>query len=610
MTITSDELEVSMGVQRLTQVLTFLATLFCFSIPAFSTSDWQPTAVSPNEPYSRRINALAIDPNNGSGQTIYAGTTSNGLFKSGDGGTTWSAANGSSGTTLTGKTINALVFGGDGYLYAGTTSSGVFCSTDGGATWATANGSDNILGTKTVKAFLVIGTDLYAGLSGGGGIYKSSNGGASWTSMVTGKDVNALARKNSTIFAGTAPNSGLFDVTDDENTWSWTTVGTGLPAATVNAVAVDTAGNLYAGMTSYGLWRYDVSTNTWGNITSGGLSATASVLALATSSNGTVYAGTSAGGLYKSTDNGASWIIANDGLPSTNNDVRSLAIDPTNNQTVYAGTGISTGNGVYKTTSGGVVPSPAITSPSSISFTVGITGTFTVRATGMPIPSISLSSGTLPTGVTFDSASGLLSGTPAAGTAGSYPLTFMASNGVSPDAQQSFTLTVRQSPAITSTASTTFTVGTAGSFTVTATGFPAPTFSATGTLPAGVSLNSNGTLSGTPASGSGGSYPITIRANNGSLATQSFILQVSELPTITSAAARQFAVGAEISFAFTAAGYPVPSVNMSGTLPTGVTFNPATGMLNGVPAVGSAGSYPITVTATNSAGSGSQTFTL
>ena len=41
-------------------------------------------------------------------------------------------------------------------------------------------------------------------------------------------------------------------------------------------------------------------------------------------------------------------------------------------------------------------------------------------------------------------------GTPAAGTGGTYALTFTAANGVSPDATQSFTLTVNQAPAITS----------------------------------------------------------------------------------------------------------------------------------------------------------------
>ena len=86
--------------------------------------------------------------------------------------------------------------------------------------------------------------------------------------------------------------------------------------------------------------------------------------------------------------------------------------------------------------------------------------------------------GTLPAGVTFvdnGNGTGTLSGTPAAGTGGRYPLTFTAANGVLPDGTQAFTLTVNQAPAITSAASATFTVGAAGIFTVTTTGFPAPT---------------------------------------------------------------------------------------------------------------------------------------
>ena len=62
-------------------------------------------------------------------------------------------------------------------------------------------------------------------------------------------------------------------------------------------------------------------------------------------------------------------------------------------------------------------------------------------------------SGSLPTGVTLignPDGTATLTGTPAAGTGGSYTFTITASNGVSPDATQNFTLTVDQAPAITS----------------------------------------------------------------------------------------------------------------------------------------------------------------
>src|SRR5207245_1657371 len=107
------------------------------------------------------------------------------------------------------------------------------------------------------------------------------------------------------------------------------------------------------------------------------------------------------------------------------------------------------------------------------------------------------------------------SGTPAAGTGGTYALSFTATNGVSPDATQAFTLTINQAPAITSANSATFTVGTAGSFTATATGFPAASFSETGPLPSGVTLSAAGVLAGTPAAFTGGTYSIVITASNG-----------------------------------------------------------------------------------------------
>ena len=54
-------------------------------------------------------------------------------------------------------------------------------------------------------------------------------------------------------------------------------------------------------------------------------------------------------------------------------------------------------------------------------------------------------SGTLPTGVTFHDngkGTGTLGGTAAAGTGGTYPLTFTATNGVRPNATQNFTLAI------------------------------------------------------------------------------------------------------------------------------------------------------------------------
>jgi YVTN family beta-propeller protein len=91
---------------------------------------------------------------------------------------------------------------------------------------------------------------------------------------------------------------------------------------------------------------------------------------------------------------------------------------------------------------------PAITSASQTAFKTARAGSFTVTSTGSPTPSLS-ESGAMPRGVSFtDHGDGTasLAGTPEAATGGSYPITIKASNGVSPDASQTFTLTVQSPP--------------------------------------------------------------------------------------------------------------------------------------------------------------------
>jgi Concanavalin A-like lectin/glucanases superfamily/IPT/TIG domain/Domain of unknown function (DUF2341)/Putative Ig domain len=122
---------------------------------------------------------------------------------------------------------------------------------------------------------------------------------------------------------------------------------------------------------------------------------------------------------------------------------------------------------------------PAITSANSTTFTVGTAGSFAVTTTGTPTPTVS-ETGTLPSGVTFvnnGNGTATLGGTPAAGTAGSYPITITASNGVGTAATQSFTLTVNQAPAITSLSPTSGVVG--GSVTIAGTSFGATQGSST-----------------------------------------------------------------------------------------------------------------------------------
>ena len=145
----------------------------------------------------------------------------------------------------------------------------------------------------------------------------------------------------------------------------------------------------------------------------------------------------------------------------------------------------------------------------------------------------------MPIGVTLNSATGVLSGTPAAGSAGDYLLSVTAQNGIGAGVSQDFTLTVNQPPAITSLPSTRFLVGSPGSFTVVATGLPAPSFSTSSALPTGVTLDgSTGILSGTPGAGTGQAFNVAFTAANGvgTPSTQHFTLFVDQVAAITSAA--------------------------------------------------------------------------
>lgn len=267
---------------------------------------------------------------------------------------------------------------------------------------------------------------------------------------------------------------------------------------------------------------------------------------------------------------------------------------------------------------------PTITSANS-TVLGALASSFTVTATGSPTPALS-ESGALPSGVTFvdnGNGTGTLSGTPAAGTGGSYAITFTADNGVGIPATQSFTLTAYEPPNITSAPSTTFTVGTPSSFTETATGFPAPTFSESGALPTGVTFDTTThALSGTPAVGTGGTYNLVFGAENRSpdgtaqgQAIQRFTLTVNEAPTITSPNNATFTVGTLSTFAVTFTGNPTPIITLGGmALPSGLTFRqsiPGGAFLSGTPAPGTGGTYAITLTATNALGSSPvQNFTL
>ncbi len=87
--------------------------------------------------------------------------------------------------------------------------------------------------------------------------------------------------------------------------------------------------------------------------------------------------------------------------------------------------------------------------------------------------------------------------------------------------------------------------------------------------------------------------------------------QVPTAASIVSANSATFTVNAPGSFSIVATGYPTNfTYGVMGTLPTGVTLNTMSGVLSGTPTTAAGSPYVVTLSATNTGGTGTQMFTL
>ncbi|MBR1603668.1 MAG: putative Ig domain-containing protein, partial [Synergistaceae bacterium] len=132
---------------------------------------------------------------------------------------------------------------------------------------------------------------------------------------------------------------------------------------------------------------------------------------------------------------------------------------------------------------------PTITTSSLAAGTVGTAYSTTLTASGTTPITWSVSSGSLPTGLSLNASTGIISGTPSA--AGTFSFTVTASNSAGSNTKSlSITVSTAAStgtaPVITTASLATGTVGTAYNVTLTATGTTPITFSiSSGTLPTG-----------------------------------------------------------------------------------------------------------------------------
>ncbi|HXG19919.1 MAG TPA: hypothetical protein VNN62_12720 [Methylomirabilota bacterium] len=318
------------------------------------------------------IQTLLIDPIDS--QIVYAGTT-DGVYKSVNGGASWTPTS----TGLSDPLVSSLAIArqNSSILYAATLT-GVFKTTNGGASWASVStGLPDFPGINTLTIDPRDSLVAYAGAFGK--VFKTTNGGASWVSMDTGLpntfvQTLTLDPQNPLIlYAGTFGgsvtdlSSGVFKTTDGGA--SWTVKNTGLNNFVVTALVIDpTDPRTLYGSGDITLIKTTTGGSTWTTI-SDDLPPFALTVAWAIDPKDpqTLYIGGKvtnqnlsqvSSGVFKSTNGGSTWLSMNTGLPD-NADVSGLAIDPTNTQLLYAslrnGT-VDAGNLtglVFKSTNGG-----------------------------------------------------------------------------------------------------------------------------------------------------------------------------------------------------------------------------------------------------------------
>lgn len=173
-----------------------------------------------------RINAVGFDPNNAN--TIYVGAAGGGVWKSTDGGNSWSVKNdfmsviGVSAICVDPTNSNVVyIASGDGDYYT-EPSLGVFKSTDGGETWTSTGPNWGSNEGARIRAMVMDPNDnntlIFASNKG---IYRTTNGGGNWTLEQNGNfydiDFNKDANTN-TFFAVT--KTQVYKSTNNGDTWT------------------------------------------------------------------------------------------------------------------------------------------------------------------------------------------------------------------------------------------------------------------------------------------------------------------------------------------------------------------------------------------------------
>jgi hypothetical protein len=322
---------------------------------------------------SGRVTAIAVDPTDATGNTVYIGGAAGGVWKSTNaattavGGPTWTALTDAQPSLAVGSIAidpnNHLTIyvgtGEDDFNIDGYYGAGILKSTDGGNTWtqlgaSTFTGSQSsFVGGAQVGAIAVqpgnssvvlAAVDFFDGNDPRGGVYQSLDGGATWHQPIAGGQ-------------GAAGTSLVFDPTS---------------VATNNAATVYAAlGDPFSGVTNNGVWKSTDSGAHWTKLAGGLPSSNVGRITLgyAASTKGataTIYAAIASAstnssdflGLFKTVDAGGTWTAVSAAPAFCNHqcfyDI-AVGVSATDPKVVVVGGGAFTDNftSLFETTDGG-----------------------------------------------------------------------------------------------------------------------------------------------------------------------------------------------------------------------------------------------------------------
>lgn len=355
-----------------------------------NSSNWTtlgPQTAIPTNGGAGRVNCIVFDPSNSN--TIYIGTPGGGLWKTTNGGTSWTTNTDELGTlgvshlAIDPTNTNTMYLATGDNDAGDTYSIGILKSVDGGLTWS-ATGltwtANQLYRISKISINPTSTSTLVATTSNG--IYRSTDAGATWTQVQTGnfKDLDVNPSNYNEQYASFYGNgtASIYKSTNGGSTWTKLTSGlptTGVLRCAV-AIAPSTPSTVYAiycdntsgGYGLYGIYKSTNSGSTWTQV-----KTSASPNVLGWNSNGsdtgvgqgwydlcitvsptdanTVYTG--GVNIWKSTNGGTTWTInahwTGSGAAYVHADHHAIEFLPGSGTTLFSGND----GGFFKTTNSG-----------------------------------------------------------------------------------------------------------------------------------------------------------------------------------------------------------------------------------------------------------------